>query len=74
MIIINFNNIDQEDTIKLNEGNTNAVEILLTNIENPGTKYERNALIDMTEPIRLKSYEYLIIRWSSSIEGLQIIF
>jgi len=74
MIIINFNNIDQEDTIKLNEGNTNAVEILLTNIENPDTKYERNALIDMTEPIRLKSYEYLIIRWSSSIEGLQIIF
>jgi len=74
MIIINFSNNDQEDTIKLQEGITNAVEILLTNIENPGTKYEKNSLIDMTEPIHLKSYEYIIIRWSPSIEGLKIIF
>jgi hypothetical protein len=74
MIIINFSNTDQEDTIKLNEGITNAVEILLTNIANPGTQYETNALIDMTKPIQLKSYEYLIIRWSPSIDGLKIIF
>ena len=74
MIIINFSGTEQEDTIKLNSGITSAVEILLTNIADPGTKYEKNALIDMKEPIRLKSYEYLIIRWSPSVEGLKIIF
>ena len=74
MIIINFSNNEQEQTIELNDGITNAVEVLLTNIADPGTKYETNALIDMSEPIRLRSYEYLIIRWSPSIEGLGIIF
>jgi hypothetical protein len=74
MIIINFNDIEQEDTVELKDGITNAVEILLTNIANPGTTYEKNSLIDMSKPIRLKSYEYLIIRWSPSIDGLNIIF
>jgi hypothetical protein len=74
MIIINFSNTEQEDRIQLKEGITNAVEVLLTNIANPGTKYEKNALIDMTESVHLKPYEYLIIRWSASIEGLGIIF
>ena len=74
MIIINFSDTELEDTIELKEGITNAVEILLTNIADPGSKYETNALIDMTKSIRLKSYEYLIIRWSPSIEGLKIIF
>jgi hypothetical protein len=74
MIIINFSNTEQEDTVQLKDGITNAVEILLTNIANPGTTYEKNSLIDMSKPLRLKPYEYLIIRWSPSIEGLKIIF
>ncbi|UJR28852.1 hypothetical protein I4U23_010076 [Adineta vaga] len=74
MIIINFSNTIQEDRIELNEGITSAIEVLLTNKENPGLKYETNALIDMTESIRLEPYEYLIIRWSPSIDRLGIIF
>jgi hypothetical protein len=74
MIIINFSHTEQENTIELKNGITNAVEILLTNIANSDTQYEKNSLIDMSKPIRLKSYEYLIIRWSPSIEGLKIIF
>ncbi|CAF0712547.1 unnamed protein product [Adineta steineri] len=74
MIIINFSNIEQEDTIELKDGVTNAVEVLVTNILDSGTKYETNALIDMTKSIRLKPYEYLIIRWSPSIDGLGVIF
>jgi hypothetical protein len=74
MIIINFSNTEQEDTIELKEGVRNAVEVLLTNIADPGTKYETNALIDMTESICLRPYEYIIIRWSPSIDGLGIIF
>jgi hypothetical protein len=74
MIIINFSHTEQENTIELKNGITNAVEILLTNIMNSDTKYEKNSLIDMSKPIRLKSYEYLVIRWSPSIEGLKIIF
>jgi len=74
MIIINFSNTEQEDTIELKEGVKNAVEVLLTNIADPGTKYETNALIDMTKSIRLRPYEYIIIRWSPSIDQLGIIF
>jgi len=44
MIIINFSDTDHEDTVNLKEGITNAVEILLTNIENPGTKYEKKCI------------------------------
>ena len=72
MIILNFSNTTQEDTIQLKDGNTNAVEILLTN--SADSKYEINALIDMKKSIRLNAYEYLIIRWSPSVEGLAIIF
>lgn len=74
MIIVNFSPNEQENTVELKNGITSTVEILLTNIADPGSKYEKNALIDMTNPIRLKPYEYLIIRWSPSIEGLNIIF
>ena len=74
MIIVNLSENEQQNRIELKNGITNAVEILLTNIANPGTEYEKNALIDITKPIRLGSYEYLILRWSPSIEGLNIIF
>jgi len=74
MIIVNVGPNEQENTIELKSGLTDAVEILLSNIADPGSKYETNALIDMTSPIRLRSYEYLIIRWSPSIDGLSIIF
>lgn len=72
MIIVNFSNTTQEDTIELKQGNINAVEILVTN--SADSKYETNGLIDMKKSIRLNAYEYLIIRWSPSIEGLSIIF
>lgn len=72
MIIINFSNTTQEGTIRLKQGNTNAVEILLTNSRD--SNYETNGLIDLSESIRLNAYEYLIIRWSPTIEGLHIIF
>ncbi|CAF0862528.1 unnamed protein product [Rotaria sordida] len=74
MIIINFNEKDQNDTVNLEQGKTNAVEVVLTNKGKPGKKYETNTLIEMDKPIHLKLYEYLIIRWSPSIEGLGIIF
>ncbi|CAF1231115.1 unnamed protein product [Adineta ricciae] len=74
IIIINLSNTVREDKIELKEGNTNAVEVLLTNLANPGVKYETNALLDMTETIRLEPYEYIILRWSPSIDGLGIIF
>ncbi|CAF0896615.1 unnamed protein product [Rotaria sp. Silwood1] len=74
MIIINFNHYDEKDKIELKEGKTDAVEVILTNKENPDSKYEKNTLLSMTQDIELKSYEYLIIRWSRSIEGLGIIF
>lgn len=73
-IIINFNRNDGEQHIELTEGIRNAVEVVFSNIENPSTRYENNALIDMTKPIALKSFEFLIIRWSPKIDGLGILF
>lgn len=72
MIIINFSNTTQEDTVELKQGSINAVEVILTN--SGDSKYEKNGLIDLSESIRLNAYEYVIIRWSPSIEGLHIIF
>ena len=74
MIIINFGDTEQSHDIELKEGITNAVEVLISNIADPGAKYETNALIDVTKPIQLRPFEYLIIRWSPSIEGLGIAF
>ncbi|CAF3109654.1 unnamed protein product [Rotaria sp. Silwood2] len=73
MIIINFNDKAGNDSITLKEGKIDAVEIVLSNKPDDDKKYETNALIDMSS-IYLRSYEYLIIRWSRSIEGLGIIF
>ena len=74
MIIVNFNDHDKTDTIKLKEGKTNAVELVITNKADLDDKYKKHGLIDMSESITLKPYEYIIIRWSATIEGLGIIF
>ena len=74
MIIINFGDTEQNHVIDLKEGIRNAVEVLMSNIADPGSRYETNALIDITKPVQLRPFEYLVIRWSPSIEGLGIAF
>jgi hypothetical protein len=77
MLIVNFSSTDEQQQahrIELKHGVRHAVEVLLTNIAHPSARYEINALIDMTQSIQLRPYEYLVIRWSSSIDSLNIIF
>ena len=74
MIVVNFSEQDGEQQIELTRGLTSAVEAFSSNIANPSSRYETNSLIDMGKPIELKSYEYLIVRWSPTIDGLAILF
>lgn len=74
MIIVNFGEREESHQIELTGGLTSAVEVLLTNMANPGSRYETNALINMKQSIQLQPYDYLIIRWSPTIQGLGVIF
>ncbi|CAF1095513.1 unnamed protein product [Didymodactylos carnosus] len=72
MIIVNFSSSQRQFKVILKEGVTNAVEIMVSS--KTSEKYVIGDLVAMNEEINLNAYEYLVIRWSATIEGLGVIF
>ena len=73
MIIVNFNDSEKEDTI-VDKDTPEKAEIFLISSPLCGNRKAGDRSIELKKSICLKSYEYIIIRWTPPIQSLSIIF